>query len=451
MSLPELHRSIGLGRATAMVVGIIIGASIFVQPSAITASVPSLSGILAVWGVAGALSLIGALVVAEMASAWPRTGGVYVFLRETYSPVLGFLWGWAMFWTVHTGIIAAIAMIFARYMGTFVPLDDTGIRVTAMAGVIGLSVVNYRGVGPGAAVQASLTIVKVLAILAIVAIALVAGVAVSSTAVPAVPGDDASSVVTPSAFFDALVAGLFAYGGWHMVSYAAEETVDPVRTIPRALMIGTVLITVLYVIVNAAYLSVLPLAAVSSSTAVAADFADETIGGSGRELMSAVVVLSTLGAMNGVILAGGRLYLAMARDGLLFQWTAEVHPTYRTPHRSIMLQAAWACVLIGTGSYKVLFTRAVYTEWIFFGLMAAGLFVVRRRADYAPAYRMWGFPMLPALFVISTIAIVVNQVVTEPMESAIGLLLVLSGVPVYILWTRRVAPARTRQAVDGSC
>ena len=419
-----------------MVVGIIIGASIFVQPSAITSSVPSIAGVLAVWSAAGALTLIGSLVVAELSSAWPRTGGVYVFLRDAWSPAVGFLWGWAMFWTMHTGIIAAIAMVFARYLGTFIPLGDSGTRLAAMGAVIVLSAVNYRGVGPGAAVQTWLTIVKVLAIVAIVALALLVGTHASQpTAVP-VP----TAAVSPGAFFAALVAGLFAFGGWHMVSYAAEETVDPVRTIPKALLIGTLLVTALYVAVNAAYLHVLPLSTVATSTAVAADFANATLGGSGREIMSAVVVLSTLGAINGVILAGPRVYLAMARDGLLFQWTAAVHPVYRTPHRAIVLQAIWACVLLGTGSYRMLFTRVVYTEWIFFGLMAASLFVLRRRVGYTPAYRMWGFPVLPALFVVSTVAIVMNQVISQPIESVTGLALVVSGLPVYFLWARRGHP-----------
>ena len=451
--MTELRRSIGVGRATAMVVGIIIGASIFVQPSAITAKVPSIPGILAVWFAAGALTLIGSLVVAELSSAWPRTGGVYVFLRDAWSPAIGFLWGWAMFWTMHTGIIAAIAMVFARYLGTFIPLDDAGTRLAAMGGVIVLSAVNYRGVGPGSAVQAALTLVKVLAIVAIVAVAVAIGAptalvspegaaAAAAAAAGAVPTPVAA--IAPSAFFAALVAGLFAFGGWHMVSYAAEETVDPVRTIPRALLYGTLLVTALYVAVNAAYLHVLPLETVSSSTRVAADFADATIGRGGRELMSAVVVLSTLGAMNGVILAGPRVYLAMARDRLLFQWTAAVHPVYRTPHRAIVIQAIWACVLVGTGSYKMLFTRVVYTEWIFFGLMAASLFVLRRRADYTPAYRMWGFPVLPAIFVLSTIAIVANQVIAEPVESATGLLLVLSGLPVYYFWARHSSTTTPR-------
>lgn len=432
----ELKRSIGLWRATAMVVGIIIGASIFVQPSAISASVGSISGVLSVWVVAGALTLIGSLVVAELASAWPRTGGVYVFLREAWSPAVGFLWGWAMFWTMHTGIIAVIAMVFARYLGTFIPMGDVGTRVAAIGAIVVLSAVNYRGVGPGGAVQAWLTAGKVLAIVAIVAIAVLMGGSAETVATATGP----APALTPSAFVAALIAGLFAFGGWHMVSYAAEETVDPVRTIPRALLLGTLVVTLLYVAVNAAYLRVLPLSVVAASSAVAADFADATIGGSGRELMSAVVVLSTLGAINGVILAGPRVYLAMARDGLLFQWAVSVHPAYRTPHRAIVLQAVWACVLVATGSYRVLFTRVVYTEWIFFGLMAASLFVLRRRAGYSPAYRMWGYPVLPALFVLSTAVIVINQVISQPTESAIGLLLVLSGLPVYALWARRGQP-----------
>src|SRR3972149_2414456 len=195
-----------------------------------------------------------------------------------------------------------------------------------------------------------------------------------------------ASVIFPSprAFVLAMIAGLFAFGGWHMVSYAAEETENPTRTIPRALLVGTLLVPALYVGVNAAYLHVLPLERVAASTRVAADFADVTVGGSGAPIMSALVVLSTLGAMNGVILAGPRVYLAMANDGLLFRWIGGVHPAFRTPHRAITLQALWSSVLVATGTYRALFTRVVYTEWIFFALLAAGLFVLRRRAGYAP-------------------------------------------------------------------
>jgi len=426
-----------------MVVGIIIGASIFVQPSAVTAQVHSAKGALLVWIAAGLLTLIGSLVIAELASAFPRTGGVYVFLTEGYGPVLGFLWGWAMFWTMHSGIVAVIAMVFGRYLGTFVNVGSAGEQLFAIAAIAVFSWVNYRGVRYGSAVQVALTIVKVLALVLIIVIALYVGARHGGSFGVA----NGAPEIIPSGreFVLALIAGLFAFGGWHMVSYAAEETIDPTRTIPRSLLIGTLTVTALYVGVNAAYLRVLPLDSVAASTRVAADFADAAIGGWGREIMATLVILSTLGAMNGVILAGPRVYLAMANDGMLFSWAGAVHPVYRTPHRAIVLQGVWSSVLVATGTYRALFTRVVYTEWIFFGLLAFALVLLRRRADYAPRYRIWGYPVLPALFVVSTAGIVINQVINEPASSAVGLGLVVAGLPVYYVWARR-KPLPTRSA-----
>jgi APA family basic amino acid/polyamine antiporter len=433
MPTTELRRTMGVVRASAMVAGIIIGASIFVQPSQVTGAVPSQAGVLAVWLTAGLLTLIGALVVAELASAWPRTGGVYVFLRDAYSPALGFLWGWAMFWTMHTGIIAAIAMVLARYVGTFVPLGPTGTRAVAIGAVALLSAINYVGVRPASAVQAALTFVKVVAILVIIGVAFLFGPASGGLQNPT-----PSSPTTFVAFVNALIAGLFAFGGWHMVSYSADETVDPTRTIPRALLIGTLTVTVLYVALNAAYLHVLPIDAVAASTHVAADLAEAVAPGRGSaEAVSLLVILSTLGAANGVILAGPRVYLAMANDGLAFRSLAAVHPQFRTPHRAILAQAAWASVLIATNTFRALFTRVVYTEWIFFALMAASLYLLRRRPDYAPRYHLRGYRVLAGVFVLSSAAIVLTQIVTDPRESATGLLLVLSGIPVYYLWIRK--------------
>ena len=297
-----------------------------------------------------------------------------------------------------------------------------------------LSAVNYRGVREGSALQAAITSIKVLAIILIIGIAFT----VASHSDGALGDPTAAVAALPSgrAFVLALIAGLFAFGGWHMVSYAAEETIDPTRTIPRALVGGTLTVTALYVALNAAYLRVLPLATVASSTRVAADFADAAVGGHGAQIMSALVILSTLGAMNGVILAGPRVYLAMAHDGLLFKWVGAVHAKFRTPHRAIALQAVWSSVLVATGSYRALFTRVVYTEWIFFGMLAAGLVLLRRRASYAPPYRVWGYPLLPAIFVVSTTAIVLNQIIAQPTESVTGLAFVLLGLPVYYIWAR---------------
>jgi APA family basic amino acid/polyamine antiporter len=416
-----------------MVIGTIIGASIFVQPSHIAAAVPSITGVLVVWAAAGALTLIGSLVTAELASAYPRTGGVYVYLREGWSPLVAYLWGWAMFWSMHTGIIAVIATVFARYMSVLVPMGDTGIRVVAVSCVVVLSILNYIGVRQGSAVQTAATAVKLLATAAIV----LAGVvwAVRTGGPPDAVGA-ARGGATVTGLLSALMAGLFAYGGWHMVTYAAEETKDPVRTIPRALLVGTLVVTVAYLLVNAAYLVALPLETVATSERVAADFAGVILGADGARGVAVLVAISTFGAVTGIILGGPRVYLAMADDGLLPRWFAAVHPRFRTPHRALVAQMVWASVLAATGTYRVLFTRVVYTEWIFFGLMAASLFVLRRRPDYAPTHRIWGYPITPAIFIAASAAIVLNQLVTDPAESAFGLLMVLAGIPVYY-WMRR--------------
>ena len=417
-----------------MVVGTIIGASIFVQPSEITGQVPSIGGVLLVWLVSGALTLIGALVCAELASTFTRTGGVYVYLKEAYGTPVGFLWGWAMFWTMHSGIIAVVGVVFARYTSYFVPLGDLGIKIVAIGVIIILSAVNYIGVKQGSTLQALFTLGKLIAILLIILVGFALG---SNVPEHFVPSSTTTGGFTLSQFATALVAGLFAFGGWHMVTYNSEETVNPRRTIPRALFIGTMIVTASYVAMNVVYLYILPIDTVASSTRVAADAADALIGFGGGAVMSGIVMFSSFGALSGIILSGPRVYYSMARDGLLFRWIGDIHPEYRTPHRAIILQAAWASILVATGTFRELFTRVVYTEWIFFALMAAGLVLLRRRKDLQRGYEIWGYPVLPAIFVLSSLAIVANQVVINPRESLEGLSLVLIGLPVYYIWLRK--------------
>jgi basic amino acid/polyamine antiporter, APA family len=427
----ELKRSIGLGQATAMVVGIIIGASIFVQPSEIAQLVPSVSGVFVVWIVAGLLTLFGALCCAELASAFPRTGGVYVFLKETYSPAVGFLWGWAMFWSMHSGIIAAIAVVFARYVGYFVPLGDNGVRLVAIGAILVLSAINYFGVKQGSTLQTIFTFGKIIAIVAILVMVVVLGSPASAS--PEAVGQG----ISVGKFALAIGAGLFAFGGWHMVTYTAEETQKPERTIPLALVIGVLTVTVCYIALNAAYFYALPLEKVAASSRVAADAAEAVIGRRGGAAISAIVIFSTFGAVSGIILVGPRVYFAMARDGLLFRWMAAVHPRFQTPHRAIVLQGLWASVLVATGTYRALFTRVIYTEWIFFGVMVLGLFFLRRRPDYSPSYRAFGYPLLPGLFILAAFFVVANQILSQPRESITGLGMVALGLPVYYLWVKK--------------
>ena len=425
-----LSASIHLRHATAMVVGTIIGASIFVQPSEISSAVPSIAGLLGAWVVAGLLTIAGALICAELASAFPRTGGVYVFLNETLSPAVGFLWAWAMFWSMHSGIIAAIAVIFARYVGYFAPLSGAGLRATAIAAILALSAINYVGVKHGSRLQAAFTLGKLLAIGVMILLGFLLG-------------SDRPHFVAPGPAPDllghlprAVAAGLFAFGGWHMVTYVGGETLNARRTIPLALMIGTGIVTACYVALNVVYLYVLPLDAVMASTRVAADAADAVLGSGGGAMMSALVVFSTFGALGGIVLLGPRVYFSMAGDNRWLAWLGAVHPCYRTPYRAIVIQAIWASVLVATGTYRTLFTRVIYTEWIFFALMAVGLFVARRRPDYAPTYRVPGYPVMPALFAVVSAAVAVSQLVANPWDGFLGLLLVAVGLPAYLL-TRR--------------
>jgi APA family basic amino acid/polyamine antiporter len=391
--------------------------------------VPSPLAVVLAWAVSGLLTLIGALVCAELASAYPRTGGVYVFLKEIYSRPLAFLWGWATFWTMHTGILAAIATVFARYAGFFMPLDDTGTRVVAIGAILVLSAVNYVGVRFGGQVQTAITLVKVLAVAAIIVLGWALSGEPVASATPQAPIGFAN-------FLLAVSAGLFAFGGWHMVTYTAEETIDPTRTIPRALMIGVVVVTVCYIGLNAVYLRVLPIEKVMSSSRVAADAFEVLIGRGGAGVISALVMFSAFGALNGIVLVGPRVYYQMAQDGLWFRWSSHLHPKFQTPDRAIILQAIWASVLVATGSYRALFTRVIYTEWIFFALLALGVMLLRRRPGYQPGWRMPLVPVAPIVFVIASLLIVVNQIRADLTNSAIGLAIVASGVPAYYLWAR---------------
>jgi APA family basic amino acid/polyamine antiporter len=433
-----LTRSIGLTQATAMVVGTIVGSSIFVQPSEVSRAVPSFAGMLLVWVAAGVLTWFGASICAELTSAYPRTGGVYVFLREMFSPAAGFLWGWAMFWSMHSGIIAAIAMVFGRYAATIVPMGDLGIRVSAVLGIVVLSAINYVGVRPGSAVQTALTMAKLGAIVLLLALLFGAG----GLHAPAAAGE-----LQLGGFFRGLVAGLFAFGGWHMVTYAAEETRNPERTIPRALMVGTAVVVVTYLGLNAAYLLVLPFSRVLTSTHIAYDATLTAAGPAAASAISILVIVSSLGANSGIILAGPRVYYAMAEDGLLFRWMGAVHPRYRTPYIAIVAQAIWSSVLVFTGTYGTLVSRVVYTEWIFFGALALGTLALRRGAGYAPAFRAAGFPAAPVLFAIVCLVMALNQIVSDPFNGLWGLGLVLLGLPVYFVWRRLHARDRLSQSL----
>jgi APA family basic amino acid/polyamine antiporter len=408
-----LRQSMGLVRATAMVAGIIIGASIFVQPSEVSRHVSTIPAMFAVWGTAGIMSICGALVSASLAAEFPKTGGVYVYLRETISPAAGFVWGWAMFWSAHSGIVAAIATVLARYVSVLYPLTDSEQRAVAVGAILLISIVNYVGVSSGSALQTTFTIAKLGAIAAIlIAVAVLAPPQAASTIVNGPHGS--------REFLLGVSAGLFAFGGWHMVTYAGGEIREAKRTIPRALLIGMILVTACYFALNAAYLRVLPLETVLNSQHVAADAAQVLEGSRGATIVAILVIVSAFGGLSGTILAGPRVYYAIAQDGLAWRAMGTAHSKFQTPHIAIAAQAIWASALVATGTYRALFTRVVYTEFLFFGLMTIGLMKFQKRATPAAI-----------VFLAGCALVVGNQLAADWKEAAIGLLMVAVGIPVY--------------------
>jgi APA family basic amino acid/polyamine antiporter len=244
----------------------------------------------------------------------------------------------------------------------------------------------------------------------------------------------------------AVAAGLFAFGGWHMVSYSAGETRNPERTIPRALIFGVFIVTACYTLLNAAYLYVMPLGSVATSTRVAAEAMERVLGPAGGKAITLVIIISALGSLNGIALAGPRVYYAMAQDGLAFRWMGALHPKRRTPYLAIAAQAVWACILATTNSYRALFSRVIYTEWLFFALLAAGIFLLHRRGQYTPKFLAFAYPLLPAISFLTSAAIAINQIFAAPRDSFIGLGLLLLGLPVYFFWAHH---NRTENAPRG--
>ena len=443
--MADLRRSMSLPHATSLVVGIILGASIFVQPAEITHLIPNARKMIVVWLIAGALTLCGALVCAELAAVYPETGGVYVFLKRIFSPALGFLWGWGMFWSVHSGIIAAIAVVMARYTTYFIPMGERGIRVTAMTAILLLSGLNYLGIKTGSLLQVILTASKVAAILLLVLLLFVFGGAAHRA-----HSADADSYAQYSwqMYGLAIAAGLFSFGGWHMVTYAAGETREPARTIPLALILGTLIVCICYIALNAGYLRVMNVAEITKSNRVAADAIERALGSRSGAAIAGLVVISAFGSLNGIILAGPRVYYAMAEDGLAFRWLGAVDSRRKTPHLAILAQGIWSCVLVATNSYRQLFARVVYSEWIFFALLAVGFLVLRQRGTLQPRYLRGALLVLPAVFIIAALGIVWSQVSADPRGSAMGIGFLLIGLPVYFIWSRQMPKEEHARAGD---
>jgi amino acid transporter len=435
----RLPRRLGVWSAAAVLVGSTIGSGIFRVPSSVAAEVGTVGASALLWVLGGLVALFGALTIAELAAMFPRSGGVYVYLREAYGPVPAFLFGWTELLVIRPSALGAVAMIFAEYLGNFIALGDTGTRVVAATAIAVVGLANIRSVLLGAAVQNASTAAKVLALLLLAFIAFAFG----DFAQGALAGPIEFSPISWGGFGLALVGVMWAYDGWADLTFMAGEVRDPGRNLPRALLGGTLTILGIYLVVNAAYFWVLPLDRMAASPLVAADAAMAVFGRVGASFVAALVMLSTFGTLNGSTMTGPRIFWAMAEDGLFFRPIAAVHPKYATPFAAIGLACLLGIGYVSIRTFEQLADAFILGIWPFYALAVGAVFIMRRRRpDLERPYRCVGYPVVPFIFLLGSILMLGNALIEEPVSTAIGFGIILAGIPVFWLWKGRRVEGR---------
>lgn len=450
-----LERRLGVFSATTLIVGSMIGSGIFLAPSIMAGLVATPGVYLGLWLVGGALTLLGALAYGELCAMLPKAGGQYVFLREAFGPLVGFLYGWTVLLVIQTGFNAAVSIAFAKFLGGVgLPVGEADIvfavggfavsraQLVALVVIAVLTWINCRGVEAGAFVQNLFTVLKVGAIALLVVIGFGSGKGSFDHFSPLIGhevGPMALQLTFLAAAGAAMSKALFAYDAWNTVTFAAEEIREPQRNLPRALVAGSLVTTFVYVGAAAVYLYILPLPVMGRvvENRVAADVAHILLGRPGVTLVSIAILISTFGCVNGLILGGGRVLYAMARDGLFFRAAGRVHPRHHTPANALILQGVWSAVLALSGRYSDLLTYVTFASLSFNALTVAALFVLRKkRPDLPRPYRTWGYPVTPALYLGGALFFIVYIFVGARIPSLIGLGIVILGLPAYALFRR---------------
>jgi APA family basic amino acid/polyamine antiporter len=432
--MSELRRDLTLFDSISLVIGTIIGSGIFLVPAEIARAVHTPGWMLGIWVIGGVLTMLGALSLAELGAAMPEAGGIYTFIGRAFGPLLGFLCGWMMFTVITSGSIATLGAAFPIYLGAFVPLTPTTTKLVSIVAIAIMTWINIIGVKNGARLGNVLTVLKVGGLVAMVlAVFLLPGQPAPAAAVA--PAPLPTGAVPLSAVGVALVAVLWAYEGWHDISFAAAEMKDPQRNFPRAVIGGVAIVIALYLLANLAYLKVLTPAEIAASERVALTAMTSVTGVWGGKILTAAILCSILGAMNSLILAGPRAYYQMAKDGLFFERVSRVHPKWRTPVESLVFQGLWSVFLVlFIGGFSQLFTYVIFGGWIFYGLAVLSVIALRRKApNMARPFRVPGYPVVPLLFGVVALAFVLNTLVATPRESGYGLAFIALGIPVYLV------------------
>ena len=444
---PQLARDLGVGAATAIVVGTIIGSGIFLVPAEMTQAVGSAKLVYLAWIVGGLLSFAGALTYAELGAMKPQSGGEYVYVRDAYGPLWGFLYGWTWFLIAKPASIATITTGIVRILGTFptfsffsteflhAPIALNYGQLAAILAAILISVLNYLGVKKAGEFQLIFTILKVAIILGIIAICFSA----SQGTWHNFAGDFVGAKGGIAGFFAALVASLWAYDGWNDLNMVAEEVRQPERNIPIALIAGVAIVGALYILVNAAVQYVLPVDTIAISQRPASDAIAVVLGPLGASIVSAGMALSMFVTLNGTIMSGARVPFAVARDGYFFRALADVHPRFHTPSGAIVVQCVLAILLLlGGGNFRQFFSLAIFAEWLFYMISGSTVFVFRKRDPNARRpYHVWGYPVVPALFVAASAVLLYYTFTDNLRNSSLGLLVIAAGIPVFYYFSRK--------------
>jgi APA family basic amino acid/polyamine antiporter len=447
---PELSRDLGVSHASAVVVGTIIGSGIFLVPAEMMQAVGSARLVYLAWIVGGLLSFFGALTYAELGAMKPQAGGEYVYVRDGYGPLAGFLYGWTWFVIAKPASVATVVTGFVRILGTFpvfsffsanlisMPMAVTWGQIVAIAAAILISFLNYLGIKKAGEFQLVFTLLKVAIILGIVVVCFSGAGNVAGRGWSNFAGTFAGAKGGIAGFMAALVAALWAYDGWNDLNMVAGEVQRPERNIPIALIAGVATVGALYMLVNAGVQYVLPASAIAASPRPASDAVALVMGRMGAGIVSAGMALSMLVTLNGTIMSGARVPYAMARDGYFFRALADVHPRFHTPSVAIVVQAVLSIVLLLLGAnFRQLFSLAIFAEWLFYMIAGSTVFVFRRREPQAARpYRMWGYPLVPALFVTVAAALLGYTFKNDWPNSGYGVLVILAGIPVFGYFSR---------------
>jgi basic amino acid/polyamine antiporter, APA family len=443
----ELVRDLGVSHATAIVVGTIIGSGIFLVPAEMMQAVGSAKLVYLAWFVGGLLSFFGALTYSELGAMKPQAGGEYVYVRDAYGPLAGFLYAWTWFIIAKPASIASVTIGLVRILGTFsifsffshnifvTPFPLSYGQVVAIAAAIVISAINYIGIKKAGEFQLVLTLLKVAIILGIVAV----GFSYSGGSWANFAGQFMGAKGGIAGFFAALVAALWAYDGWNDLNMVAGEIRQPERNIPIALIFGVATVGTLYILMNAAVQYVLPASAMAASPRPASEAIGLVLGRAGASIVSAGMALSMLVTLNGTIMSGARVPYAVARDRYFFSRLAEVHPHFHTPSVAIVVQAGLTIILLLLGgNFRQLFSLAIFAEWLFYMIAGSTVFAFRRREPNATRpYKVWGYPLVPALFVLASAILLYYTFTGNLRNSGLGCLVILAGVPVFYYFARR--------------